>query len=113
MLRQFRYPTNRQALMMTITSGIVLIAMMIGWLSVSTNTALLNRKLLLYDERQEQIGQETMAIWTQIGEVTSLQEMDKRIREAGYAQPQAIEFMVPKLVTSAVSSTLQIEGRTQ
>jgi len=106
MLKQFRYPTNRQALMMAITSAIVLITMAVSWLVVSTDTALLNRKLHLYDDRQEQILQETKDIWRQIGGVTSSTEMERRMREAGFTQPQSIEFMVPQVITTAISSTL-------
>jgi hypothetical protein len=110
MLKQFRYPTNRQALMVAITSGIVLITMAISWLVVSTDTALLNRKLHLYDDRQEQILQETKALWMQIGAVTSAQEMERRVREAGFTQPQSLEFMVPQVVTTVISPTAQSGG---
>jgi hypothetical protein len=110
MLKQFRYPTNRQALMMAITSGIVLITMAISWLVVSTDTALLNRKLHLYDDRQEQILQETKDLWRQIGVATSSQEMERRMREAGFTQPQNTEFMVPQVVTTVISSTVPAEG---
>lgn len=96
--------------MMAITSGIILITMAIAWLVVSTNTALMNRKLRQYDVLQEQNVQDTMALWAQIGDVTSAQKMDKRAREAGFIQPQSVEFMIPQSVTTVVSSTLQGGG---
>ena len=96
--------------MIAITSGIVLITMAITWLVVSTDTALLNRKLRLYDFRQEQIRQETMTLWRQIGDVTSTQEMERRVREAGFTQPQSLEYMVPQAVTITMTSTNQTGG---
>ena len=110
MFKQFRYPTNRNALMIAIASAIVLITMAASWLVVSTDTALLNRKLHLYDDRQEQILQETRDLWRQIGVVTSSQEMERRMREAGFTQPQSVEFMVPQVVTTAISSTVSVGG---
>ncbi len=96
--------------MIAITSGIVLITMAITWLVVSTDTALLNRKLRLDDFHQEQIRQETMTLWRQIGDVTSTQEMERRMREAGFTQPQSLEYMVPQAVTTTLTSTIQTGG---
>ena len=96
--------------MIAITSGIVLITMAITWLVVSTDTALLTRKLRLDDFHQEQIRQETMTLWRQIGDVTSTQEMERRMREAGFTQPQSLEYMVPQAVTTTLTSTIHPGG---
>ncbi|HEY3290432.1 MAG TPA: hypothetical protein VGK87_09920, partial [Anaerolineae bacterium] len=98
---------------MAITSAAILITMAVLWLVVSTDTALMNRKLHLYDDRQEQILQETNQLWTQLGQVTSAQEMDKRMHEAGFAPPQGLEFMVPRPVTATITSTLPTAGATR
>lgn len=110
MLKQFRYPTNRRALMMAISSAAILITMAVLWLVVSTDTALMNRKLHLYDERQEQILQETNLIWKQIGQATSAQAMDKRMHDAGFAQPQGLEFLISRPATATITSTLPGAG---
>lgn len=94
MFKQFRYPTNRQALMVAIASAALLITLVILWLAVSTRTALLSRQLDEHDARQNVLNQEINLLWTQIGDATSPQAMDRRMQEAGFAMPKGVEFLV-------------------
>jgi hypothetical protein len=108
MFKQFRYPTNRQALVAAIASAMLLITLVVLWLATSTRTAVLNYQLETLDERQVQVDEEINAIWTQMGEVTSAQVMERRIRDAGFAPAEGMEFLVQATATAMVSPTVSM-----
>jgi hypothetical protein len=105
LFRQFRYPTNRQALIVAIASGALLATLIILWLGVTTHTVLLNSQLDTYDARVEQITHATNDVVSQLGDVTSPQKMDVRMREAGYRLPDGVEFLVPVVAPSVATSS--------
>ena len=113
MFKQFRYPTNRQALMAALASGAIFIILVLLWLAVTTRTTLLNRQLDDLDAQRDQITQQTNLVWKQIGEITSPQEMDRRMRDAGFVPPEGIEYLVQATVTVPISPALSLGGGTR
>jgi hypothetical protein len=110
MFRQFRYPTHRQALLAALGSAALLITLVVLWLVVSTQTALLNKQLDEYDMRQSQLDNDTNLLWKQLGEMTSAPEMERRMREAGYVTPASVEFLVPAATSTVISPTASVGG---
>ncbi|MCL5274226.1 MAG: hypothetical protein M1434_05700 [Chloroflexi bacterium] len=110
MLKQFRYPSNRQALMAAVCSGILLFTLVILWLAISTHTALMSRQLDAYDAQLAQITDETNSLWKQIGDITAPLEMDRRMRDAGYTVPDRVEFLMSQPTATVVSSTVTLSG---
>ena len=110
MFKQFRYPTNRQALMAAIASAAVLITLVVLWLAVITHTALLNRQLDDYDAQRDQLTHETNLLWKQVGEITAPQEMERRMRDAGFVPPAGMEFLVQATSTVNISPTSSLGG---
>jgi hypothetical protein len=108
MLKQFRYPSNRQALLVAAASAVLLTTLVVLWLAVSTRTAVLNRQLDELDSQQLQIDQDMHRAWTELGEVTSAREMNRRMREVGFAPAEQIEFMVSATTTTTTSTTSEI-----
>jgi hypothetical protein len=106
LFKQFRYPTNRQALVVAIASATLLLTLVILWLAVSTRTALLSRQLDDYDARQAAANQEEANLWAKLGEITAPQAMERRMQEAGFAPPKRLEFLVPAAVSPTPSSTV-------
>ena len=109
-LKQFRYPSNRQALMAAVCSGVLLFTLVVLWLAVSTHTALMSRELDGYDAQLAQITDETNSLWKQIGDATAPREMDRRMRAAGYAIPDQVEFLVAQPTATVVTSTVTLSG---
>ena len=109
MLRQFRYPSIRHAFFAALFSGILLSVFVVVWLFISTRTALQNNQLAELENRQTQLAQETNLLWKQLGEITSPQEMNRRMAEAGYVVPEGIEFLLPA-PTAVISPTVTLPG---
>ena len=106
MFKQFRYPSNRQALVVAIASAVLLLTLVVLWLALSTRTAVLSRQLEESDTRQDQLDQEVNAIWNELGEVTSAQQMNKRMREAGFVPAEGMEFLAQPTATTTLSTTI-------
>jgi hypothetical protein len=68
----------------------------------------LNYQLETLDERQVQVDEEINVIWTQLGEVTSAQVMERRIRDAGFAPAEGMEFLVQATATGMLSPTVSM-----
>ena len=95
--------SNRTAIVMTVCSSALLITLMVIWLGMSTNTALLDRQLEKLDTTQTELTDEINRTWTEIGEVTSPREMEPRARRLGFAPAAQIEYLV---VTPEATSTV-------
>lgn len=97
---------NRHATAMAVVSSVVLIALVVVWLGVSTRTALLNQQLDALDAEYARLTDEINQTWTEIGEVTALRAMEERARRLGFQPAERIEYLVMDLEgTSAVTMT--------
>ncbi len=105
LFKQFRYPSNRQALMAAVSSGVLLFTLVVLWLAVSTHTALMSRQLDIYDRQSQSVTDETNALWKQIGDITSPQEMERRMKAAGYSAPDGVQFLLPQPTSTAIMTT--------
>lgn len=106
MLKRLRYPSTRQALFAALFTGVLLLVFVVLWLTASTRTAQQNERLADLEARQEQIIIETSQLLKEIGDQTSPQNMVRRMREAGFAAPETIEFLLP-VPTVAITPTTQ------
>jgi hypothetical protein len=95
--------SNRTAIVMAVCSSALLISLMVIWLGMSTNTALLDKRLEELDTKQTELTDEINRTWTEIGEVTSPREMEPRARRLGFAPATQIEYLV---VTPEATSTV-------
>lgn len=85
---------DRHAVAMAIISSVVLIALVVVWLSVSTRTALLNQQLDVLDAAYAQLTDEINQTWTEIGKVTASRTMEERARRLGFQPAERIEYLV-------------------
>lgn len=109
MLKRLRYPSTRQALFAALFTGVLLLVFVVLWLTASTRTAQQNERLADLEARQEQIIIETSQLLKEIGDQTSPQTMERRMREAGFAPPETIEFL---LAVPTVTITPTTQGGT-
>jgi methionine-rich copper-binding protein CopC len=112
-LKQFHYPTSRQAIAAVIACAVLLSALVVVWLAVTTNTAILHQKLDQSDVRQRQLTEDANAIWKEIGDITSPAQMTSRMQSAGFGTPAGTEYIVAPTATLVVSPTVQSEGVTR
>jgi hypothetical protein len=106
--RFMRDLTLRQTVAMVVASGVLLLASVFLSLSLATDTALLNNDLAVLDVKQAQINQANNVLWREIGDVSSAQAMEQRIRAAGYAPPDKVEFL-PTAV-APLTATVPLTG---
>ena len=109
MLKQFRYPSIRQAFFAALFSGILLGVFVVLWLFISTRTALQNNQLDELESRHIQLAQDINLLWKQLGEITSPKEMNRRMAGSGYIVPEDTEFLLP-LPTAVISATVTPQG---
>lgn len=93
----------RTAVVMAVCSSALLLSLMVIWLGMSTQTALLDKQLEDLDTQQTQLTDQINQTWTVIGEVTSPREMEPRARRLGFAPATEIEYLV---VTPEVTITM-------
>jgi hypothetical protein len=105
MLKQFRYPSNRQAFFAMLFSGILLVVFIFLWLYISTRTALMNNELAELEGRQFTLTQNTNLLWTELGQITSPEQMKLRMDKEGFITPEDKEFLVPA-PTAVISPTI-------
>jgi hypothetical protein len=93
----------RAAIVMAVCSSALLLSLMVIWLGMSTQTALLDKQLEDLDSQQTGLTDQINQTWTEIGEVTSPREMEPRARRLGFAPAAEIEYLV---VTPEVTTTM-------
>jgi hypothetical protein len=112
-LKQFHYPTSRQAIAAVIACAVLLCALVVMWLAVATNTAILHQKLDASDVRQRQLTEDANGIWKEIGDITAPTEMTRRMQQAGFGTPAGTEYMVVSTATVVISPTVPANGGTR
>ena len=99
--------STRQAAAFAVVSGLLFTGLMVVWLTMSTRTALLNQQIEELDHKQTDLTDQINQTWTEIGNVTSPQQMESRARQLGYQPADKIEFLVttPEVTTTATTVT--------
>ncbi len=92
-LRRLHYPSEGHAAAAVIACAVLLAVLVVMWLAVATNTAMLSQQLDANDARQRQLTEEANRLWKQIGDVTSPGEMKQRMQEAGYGTPAGTQYL--------------------
>jgi hypothetical protein len=105
-LKQLHYPNNRQALAAVIACAVLLAVLVVMWLAVATNTALLNQQLDQNDANQRHLTEEENQLWRQIGDVTSPAQMKARMQQAGFGTPASTLYLFIPTATAVISPTV-------
>lgn len=95
----------RTAMLMAVCSTALLLVLMVIWLGMSTQTALLDKRLEDLDGTQTALTDQINRTWTEIGELTSPRMMEPRARQLGFAPAERIEYLV---VTPVLTTTLTV-----
>jgi hypothetical protein len=98
--------TDRQVVALAVCSGLVMLALMIAWLALSTRTAILNMELDDLGEQNAALTDKINGLWVSIGETTSQQNMEQRARQSGYRPPDKTEYYLT--VTATQTSTMPV-----
>lgn len=99
----------RKAVLLAVGSTALLLVLMVIWLGMSTQTALLDKQLEDLDGTQTALTDQINQTWTEIGEVTSPRMMEPRARQLGFAPAAQIEYLI---VTPAVTPTETLTATT-
>lgn len=81
-------------------SLLICMGLAVANLAMAARTEALNRELSRLYERNTQLSQETNETWTTIGRVASIDEMERRARQAGFGPTEKFEYLQPIPVTS-------------
>src|SRR5215213_1651287 len=94
MLKQLRSlkVSERQAVALAVCSGIVLLALIVAWLGISTRTAIVNQELANLTTQDLELTDKINDTWTEIGRITAQDQMEQRARQAGYRPPDKTEY---------------------
>lgn len=111
MLKQLRSlkVSERQAVALAVCSGIVLLALIVAWLGISTRTAIVNQELSNLTTQDLELTDKINDTWTEIGRITAQDQMEQRARQAGFRSPDETEYyavMTATLTSAALSPTV-------
>lgn len=95
--------SERQAVALAVCSGVVLLALIVAWLGISTRTAIVNQELASLTEQDVALTDKINDMWTEIGQLTSQEQMEQRARQAGFRPPDKIEYY--DVMTSSLRAT--------
>ena len=104
-LRKLHYPNDRHAVAAVIACAVLLTILVVMWLAVATNTALLSQQLDDNETTLRQLTEEANHLWKQIGDVTSPAQMKHRMQVAGFGPPTEMQYLLVPTATVQVSST--------
>lgn len=110
MLKQLRSlkVSERQAVALAVCSGIVLLALIVAWLGISTRTAIVNQELSNLTTQDLELTDKINDTWTEIGRITAQDQMEQRARQAGFRSPDETEYyaVMTATLTAALSPTV-------
>jgi len=86
--------SDRQALSIAALSGVLLIALIVIWLSLTTHTALLNQQIDRLDAQLASLIDEANQTWAEIGKVTAATVMENRARRLGFQPAERVEYLI-------------------
>lgn len=102
--------SRRRALTLALASAGLFTIMAVLWLSVSTRAAILNQQLDALEAQRAALEREITEIQEQIGDATSAQVMEQRMRAAGFQEPEDMRFLLVPTQTPAVTVTATVEA---
>jgi cell division protein FtsB len=97
--------SRRRALTLALASAGLFTIMAVLWLSVSTRAAILNQQLDALEARRAALEREITEIQEQIGDATSAQIMEQRMRAAGFQEPEDMRFLLVPTPAAPVTAT--------
>lgn len=110
MLKQLRSlkVSERQAVALAVCSGIVMLALIVAWLGISTRTAIVNQELSNLTTQDLELTDKINDTWTEIGRITAQDQMEQRARQAGFRSPDETEYyaVMTATLTAALSPTV-------
>jgi cell division protein FtsB len=86
--------SDRQAFLMAVLSGALLITLTVIWLSLTTRTALLNQQIDALDAQLASLIDETNQTWAEIGKVTKITIIEDRARQLGFRPAERVEYLI-------------------
>ena len=94
-LRNLRIEVStRMAWLLVIFSTLLLSGLIVFWLALVTQTALLSKQLEDTERVNKQLIEQINRKWTDIGEATTDQKMQARARAAGYHAADRVEYLI-------------------
>lgn len=99
--------SQRRALTLALASAGLFVVMTILWLSVSTRAAILNQQLDALDARRAALEREIAEIQEQIGDLTSAQVIELRMRAAGFQEPEDMRFLPAPTQAPPATATME------
>ncbi len=94
-LRNLRIEVStRMAWLLVIFSTLLLSGLIVFWLALATQTALLSKQLEDTEKANKQLIEQINRKWTDIGEATTDQKMQARARAAGYHAADRVEYLI-------------------
>ncbi len=108
--------SRRRALTLTLASAGLFTVMVVLWLSVSTRAAILNQRLDALEAQRAALEREITEIQEQIGDATSVQVMEQRMRAVGFQEPEDVRFLLvptqapPLTATTTMTAMATIES---
>ncbi len=85
----------------------LLIALMLAWLSMSTRTAVLNKKIDTLDARRLELEDQINQRWRQLGDLSGPVVMSERAERLGF-KPVKFEYLVLGSTAVGSSTTLTV-----
>lgn len=99
---------RRHVAALSVFSLLVCLGLAVANLAMAARTQLLTEELDMLNARGTQLARETNEMYTAIGRVASIDDMERRARQAGFGPPQKFEYLQPFAVaaTPVVTPTL-------
>lgn len=99
--------SQRRALTLALASAGLFTVVAVLWLSVSTRAAILNQQLDALDAKRAALEREIAEMQEQIGDLTSAQVMEQRMRAAGFQEPEDMRFLIVPTQAPPVTTTME------
>jgi hypothetical protein len=84
----------RMAWALAITSGLLLASLTVMWLRMSTSTAMQSATLEELEMKRTELADQINRKWSEISDVTTTAQMERRSVQAGFIKPDKVEYLV-------------------
>ncbi len=95
----------RRTLALTLASAGLFTVLVVLWLSVSTRAAILNQQLDALEAQRAALEGEITEIQEHIGDATSPQVIEQRMRAAGFEEPADVRFLLAPTQAATMTTT--------